>query len=741
MRKHAVWVAMFLGLATLALAGGLEWLERALMELRFRAAQRDAGQRLVLVEIDETSLRRLDTWPWPRARHAALLDRLIAAGAETVAFDIDFSARTQPADDEAFAAALARAPGRAVLAVFNPKGRAGAPALRETRPLAMFARHAALASVTVIPDSDSRVRRIDTTRPLADGPLPAMPVLLGASGRPVPASFYIDYGIRAETIPRISYADALEGGFPPGFFAGRTALVAATAVQLGDNLSTPVHVIASGGEVMALAAESLRQDRALVRTGSVPALLLAFALTAWFAPRLGNWHVTHSFGAVTVLSILALGASVAVQAIVPVCPDSAPALIAPWLALVNGLIQRIERQARGLFRQRLQMQQNALVMREIVANSFDALIVFDHDGRVTLHNRAAGAMFGATGDELRGLDAKALVRVSTNGAGRSLGDLLGADDLPPGLLEGVVVDRGGKEIPVELSLRRVSVEPVASRFDRGGARRVFHFLTARDITARRGAEAVRERALKEAIAANRAKSQFLATVSHELRTPLNAILGFSEILKGHMLGPLGHANYLEYAQDIHGSGRHLLEVINDILDVTRVELGEVKVEAVPINLADCVQSTERLVADRAARKQLALQRLIPADLPALVADPRLVKQILINLLSNAIKFTPDRGRVTVAATCGADGGITLSVCDTGIGIPKDAIARLGTPFSQVDQSHARSTEGLGLGLSIVAGLMKLHGGTFAVESEFGAGTTVFCRFPPERTGAPNRAAA
>ncbi|MCC6470241.1 MAG: CHASE2 domain-containing protein [Alphaproteobacteria bacterium] len=740
MKRHAAWLTMFVALSAVALWGGLEWLERGLMELRFRAVQRDATGQVVLVEIDEASLRQLDTWPWPRTYHAELVDRLAAAGAATIALDIDFSSHSTPAADEAFAAALARAEGRVVLPVFTAHRIAGPQALDATRPLEAFARHAALASVTVTPDSDSRVRRLSTLRPGATATLPAMAVVLDGGGRVVPAAFYIDYGIRAGTIPRIAYADVLKGHFPAGFFQGRNALVAATAVQLGDNLSTPVHVVVSGGEVIALAAESLRQGRALARTGPLPAVVLALLLMAWLAPKLGDWRLGAGFALAAGLSLCALLASIAVQAAAPLSVDAAPVLLAPWLAGLAGLMRKLERQALRLFRQRMHMQQQSLITRAIVENSFDAVIVFGHNGRVDQHNRAAAELFGTGDGGLRGLEAGELLGVTASG-GRSLVDLLSGPEPPADLLEGTIIDRNRKEVPVELVLRRMALHPTSSRFERRTQPRVYHFVTARDISARRAVEAERERALKLAQAASRAKSQFLATVSHELRTPLNAIIGFAEILKNQMFGPLGHKNYPQYAEDIHDSGRHLLGLINDILDVTRVDLGELRFDPARMDLGECAAAAEHLLAAALAKKPLTLRRAIPRDLPPLIADPRLVKQILVNLLSNAIKFTPAGGRVTTAAERRADGGITLSVSDTGIGIAKEAIAGLGRPFRQLDQSDTRHFEGLGLGLAIVAGLMKMHGGTYEIESEPGIGTTVSCRFPAERTGTPARAAA
>ncbi|MGQ0676243.1 MAG: CHASE2 domain-containing protein [Rhodospirillales bacterium] len=732
MKKHLIWLAMFASLSALALSGGLEWFERALMEQRFRLVQRDAGDRLVLVEIDEPSLRRLDTWPWPRGYHARLVERLLAAGAETIAFDIDFSSRAAPADDQDFAAALARAGKRAVLPVFKPKLQPGSATLDETRPLEIFARHARLASVIVAPDSDSRVRRMDTIQRLPnDEIVPTMPALLGAEGRPVPASFYIDFGIRIDTIPRVSYADVLNGSFPAGVFSGRAVLVAATALQLGDILSTPVHVTAPGGVVIALAAESLRQNRALIRTGPLPAIALALLLMAWLAPRLDGWRLTRSFGLVFALSLLGLAAPIAAQASAPLTVAAAPVLIAPWLAQLFGLMRKIERQAVRLFRQRLHVQQHALIMRGIVENSLDAVLVFGYDGRIALHNQAAGELFGAAGDDLRGLDSGSLLRLSAGGDGKTIADMLSSPELPAGLIDGHAVDRHGKEIPIEMSMRRIAIHPAKSRFERRREPRTYHFVTVRDISARRAAEAAQQQALAEARAASQAKSQFLATISHELRTPLNAIIGFSEILKGQMFGPLGHANYRQYAGDIHLSGQHLLDLINDILDVTRVDLGEMKLEETRVNLAECAQAALRLVAAPLGKKHLAVLSEIPAGF-SLLGDPRMVKQILVNLLSNAVKFTPEGGRVTVTAERRADGGITVKVADTGIGIPKAAIANLGRPFYQVDQSHTRRFEGVGLGLSIVAGLMKLHNGSFTIDSTPGVGTTVACHFPSRR---------
>lgn len=231
--------------------------------------------------------------------------------------------------------------------------------------------------------------------------------------------------------------------------------------------------------------------------------------------------------------------------------------------------------------------------------------------------------------------------------------------------------------------------------------------------------------------ANRAKSAFLATVSHELRTPLNAIIGFSEVITTETFGPIGVPRYQEYLVDIHNSGVHLLSIINDILDMSKIEAGEMKVEEAPFDLSKVAEASVRLIAARADKGRIELRCNVPDDLPELLGDARIVKQILINLLSNSVKFTPEGGAVTLAASVDAT-GFRVTVADTGIGIPADKFDVIFEPFGQVDSRLARSYEGTGLGLSLVKSMVELHGGSIEIESEVDFGTTVAVLFPPER---------
>ncbi|MEO1037953.1 MAG: PAS domain-containing sensor histidine kinase [Pseudomonadota bacterium] len=227
--------------------------------------------------------------------------------------------------------------------------------------------------------------------------------------------------------------------------------------------------------------------------------------------------------------------------------------------------------------------------------------------------------------------------------------------------------------------------------------------------------------------ANRSKSEFLANMSHELRTPLNAINGFSEIMLQEMFGPLGDEKYKGYVGDILSSGQHLLSLINDILDMSKIEAGKMNLQPEMVLPGDLIEQCLRLMRARAEEKQIML-RAEGADLPEIEADPRAIKQVLLNLMSNAVKFTPDGGRVVVRGFDAAD-GVVLQVADSGIGIPEDDLPRLGRAFEQIESHHAKSHQGSGLGLALSKSLVELHGGTLRIDSVLGKGTTVSFTLP------------
>jgi len=243
-----------------------------------------------------------------------------------------------------------------------------------------------------------------------------------------------------------------------------------------------------------------------------------------------------------------------------------------------------------------------------------------------------------------------------------------------------------------------------------------------------------EHAKEEAETANRGKSEFLANMSHELRTPLNAVIGFSEMMESRAFGELND-RYAAYAADINRSGEHLLEVINDILDISRIETGGMEMNEEVFNPASTIAGCVDLIRERAIEGQVMVGLDLPENLPNIEADQRKFKQILTNLLSNAIKFTPSGGRIDVGAEQAANSSFVLRVVDTGIGMRPEDIPIALEPFRQVDGRLARAYEGTGLGLPLVKSLTELHGGELTIASELGKGTTITISLPPARTHA------
>jgi PAS domain S-box-containing protein len=287
----------------------------------------------------------------------------------------------------------------------------------------------------------------------------------------------------------------------------------------------------------------------------------------------------------------------------------------------------------------------------------------------------------------------------------------------------------------------VSGKPV---FDANGRFRGYRG-TARDVTAQlaaerqlRAAKAEAESLRDDALSADRAKSEFLATMSHELRTPLNAIIGFSEAMMHEVMGPIGSARYREYACDIHNSGQHLLELINSILDLSKLQARSMSLNEEVIDLGSVAAACVRLVRERASKSQVELRAALPPHLLLVRADELRLKQVLLNLLSNAVKFTPEGGTVAISALQDAR-GTEIVVADTGIGLTEEEIGLALQPFRQIDNSLGRRHQGTGLGLPLSKALVELHGGELRIDSSPGRGTRVTMVLPAERTVSGDKA--
>lgn len=269
--------------------------------------------------------------------------------------------------------------------------------------------------------------------------------------------------------------------------------------------------------------------------------------------------------------------------------------------------------------------------------------------------------------------------------------------------------------------------------------RRFQVTTIMDITLRKQMEMTLRYSKEQADSANQAKSQFLANMSHELRTPLNAIIGFSEMMMKETFGPLGSERYKEYLGDIHVSARHLLEIINEVLDMSKIEAGRVELDEEYFNVGQLIQAVGRMMASRAFSSGLTIREEVQENLPVVKADSRLIRQVLINLVGNAVKFSHPNGIITVRARLLENGNMEILVKDDGVGIPKHRIAEALEPFGQISSSEQRQHQGTGLGLPLAKAMAELHGGRLYIVSDTGKGTSVYVELPAHRVGQKKQA--
>jgi cell cycle sensor histidine kinase DivJ len=368
-----------------------------------------------------------------------------------------------------------------------------------------------------------------------------------------------------------------------------------------------------------------------------------------------------------------------------------------------------------------QLRDAAALHRLLTDNACDLITRHGSDGAIQFASAASANLMGAAPEELFGLSPAMFVHIQ---------------DLAP-VENALWLAARGEPQSIQFRLRRkdgsYAVVEMRCQPVEGGV-----IAVTRDITAMKQIELDLRAARDLAEEASRAKSRFLANMSHELRTPLNAIIGFSDIMRQEILGPIGSERYREYAGLIRDSGQHLVDLISDLLDMSKIEAGKFVIDAKPFELGALIEECFNMVRVSADSAGVVLDRDLAEELPSLIADRRALKQSLLNLLSNAIKFTPAEGHVTVAAHSDGD-ALVLQVRDTGVGIPQKDLARIGKPFEQVEGEAQRLHKGTGLGLSLVKALAELHGGAMQIDSALGDGTTVSLRLPLKTTAAEDHA--
>ena len=464
--------------ALLFLSGGLDFLERRLMDWRFWAAPRQPSGDVVLAVVDSRSLESLEVWPWPRSYHATVLENLIDAGARTVAFDIDFSSRSIAEEDRELENALAASGGRVVLPVFHQweQDVSHGGRLRSTGPLPALAEQATLATINVQPGPDGLTRYYPIKGDLTPANFPSFAVALFEGPQPT-RGFFVDFGIAAAAVPRVSFIDVLTGQFDPAIVRDRVVIVGATAIELGDHLAVPRYTALPGCVVQALAYESLAQGRQLQRIPWAATIAIVFLLALSIGPGIDSSSWRWGLVVTLCMSAALFATSLIVHKYGSLMLD-----VSPWVLTLLGLygfvlVRRIDQQVLGLRLQRKRILTTESLMQHVVENSFDAIITFKSDGMLQTLNPSARQMFGCTPEEAVGRNIWELVSIRSSG------------------LEGSPPQPTETQTPFEALGRRLdgttlTVELVLTAIDAGGEKRQVAFL--RDITERKAQQALLE---------------------------------------------------------------------------------------------------------------------------------------------------------------------------------------------------------------------------------------------------------
>ncbi len=713
------------------LSGILESRNLVLMDMRFRILDRTPSDTLLIVEIDPYSLKEEGQWPWPRDRYATVIANLQDAGAALIALDIDFSSPSDEAGDAAFAASLARRPGEVILPVFSQwSSHSGSElAIMQTPPHASFLNDAVVASVNLTTEENGFVRR--GWRGFDEGG--SYRATLAATLAGVPANrtdaFYIDYSVDPSKIHRLSFNDVLNNSFSRDLVEGKNILIGATALELGDEFAVPTHGVISGIALHALSYETLQQDRALFRPHVVVTLMLAALVILCFGRAGGKWGWRTTTGLHLAVFTASIGGPVILQAVTPISLDTVPLLVAQILCIAHVTAHELHWRAKHLIRHRATTARYQVLTSLVVRNNSDGVIVTDANGVIELCNdRAMGLLAVKTelapNTHIRDLAPDFPLCPSIE---NSVDAGACVDTTAPSSGSSEYCVGGQKDQMLEIVFGSAPYDHQHPGNDALAVKSHVYVYTIRDISIRKRIEMAEKTAKENAVAASKLKSQLISNISHELRTPLNGVMGFAEILQREALGPLGAAEYKEYSKNIYLSGERLLSIVNDMLNISKLDAGEFELDKDAMPLRDVVENVLNDYEAGGGGDGKSIRVEIPKDLPLFEIDFTIFKEMLSHLLSNAVKFTGDDAYIFIRAVF-EDNDLVLEVEDNGCGVDPCMLSNLTEAFFQADSSLNRQHEGAGLGLYLVSTFAALHGGSIEFDSRKTAGFTARLRF-------------
>jgi PAS domain S-box-containing protein len=724
----------------------LDFVEKWLADLRLSTIGSTMAPRsnIVLFTITEDTLAQHPyRFPLDRGMLADAIERFNKAGVKVIGLDILFDQSTEPEKDRELARSIADS---AAPVVVGWASAADGLTKKQIAYLDSYLPEAIHAPSNLTKDAgDGTVRwlypGLETENGYRVAFAPALARAAGVETSKDTKNLFYRRGHDGNTAPFRTFPLHILKDLPQSWYADKIVLIGADlpnedrhrtpfASLLGDDAGSLPGVV-----IHAHALAQLFDGVTFSHGGIIFAILIvAFASAIAIGIALIDASMPIKLLFCGVFLLMFWGAGFALFATVDVLiPLFAPTLTFGIAASLSAAVMAQRYKQKKQFAEAMVQRRNQ-TLHKVVENSFDGIVVTTSDGTIITTNSSADALMGWKNDEIIGTRITDYVPGAEEYGSHFL-DLDGTQrrEAGPAIqpLEVECQRADGTPFTMEILVYTARVSFALDDVSTNGGERVSYIYSFRDVTVRKLAEEAREKALQEAQAANKAKTEFLANMSHELRTPLNAIIGFSELMKTQALGPLGVDQYVEYMEDIHNSGNHLIEIVNDILDMSKIEAGELKPNEEIFDFSGVADVALRMVADRAQKGDVKLNNKLSGSSMRIHADQRMMKQILLNLLSNAVKFTPSDGEVTIEASADHT-GLTISVTDTGCGIPADKMDVVLEPFGQADMTLGRVFEGTGLGLPLVKAMAELHGGSLDIRSIVDEGTTATIWLSAER---------
>lgn len=669
--------------------GGLDQFDNKISATYYAAAPKKQDYNSALVAIDTASLLADPSWPWNRDRYAQLIEKLQGSGASAIVFDIDFSA-TRPGD-ALFADAIKESQIPVYLVRFQSEYEGLPGVIAEIAPSEILSEHAKMITTLFPLENDGGVRLMQPGTMFSDGWVPHLSVALSAKDFPESARA-IDFAFDLSALPTISFTEALNAESFGDGLNGKVVFIGATANELGDEFTTPHLGRISGIELNIISYENLRQN-----TDKLPApylLYFSILLLSYLGatvPARGLGLLTYGLIQAALFIILVMLGYFMQQHLNIILPTAGSHLVQLFCS-ATVIAKAADSYAAEVFRARMHVAKHARTLEALFSSNHDGLVVVNHLGRIETANKRAL--------QLLSLEGK-------NPTGTPTSDLLfDLKEITPGeepkLVE--LQDAHQNDLYITISCVEVVLPTENSRYEKRKGLRKLCVYTLHDMTAQKIVEGREREARIAHEKASEAKSTLIGTMSHELRTPLNAVCGFADLIADSALGEHASPEYAEFGDHIRKSGKHLLNIVNDMLLAARFQSGTVETSPKEFLLSDLVEAA----LDNSKKSQNWTDPEVIVNVPAeqVHADYELCKKALEHLIDNASKFSGKNGKIIISYQ---NGGI--SVRDNGPGYKDDDTTTLTELFVQGDGKRSRSYEGCGLGLFLVQNIAALHNGS------------------------------